>query len=318
MKWWMRRLACGLALVSLLAAAVGVTAAEAQQDEYVLGTDDVLAISVWMHPELERTVTVDARGNIVLPPIGEVKAAGLTAKQLADRISDRVSSYLRQTTTVTVSVTQFLSHSVYVSGAVARPGRYGFDQIPGLLDVLSQAGGALPTADLSRVQVLRREGATLRGLPADLTTALQMGTEEGLPRLLPGDAIVVPASAPGGALTSDAVGVLGEVGRPGLYSVGAGQDLWMLLAQAGGPTGRSNLSAIRVLSAGQPDARSAVTVNLQETLQRGNRSPFIVKPGDIVYLTPRGAGLWGGFLTMMAVTRDVVGVIAVVRVLERQ
>jgi polysaccharide export outer membrane protein len=302
----------------LCAAVVDVTAAMAQHEEYVLGTDDVLGISVWMHAELDRVVTVDAQGDITLPPIGEVKAAGLTAKQLADRIGDRLSSYLRQTTTVTVSVTQFMSHSVSVSGAVARPGRYGFEHIPGLLDVLSQAGGALSTAELSRVQILRKEGARLRSLPADLTTALQMGTEEGLPKLLPGDVIVVPAGATGGAVATDAVGVLGEVNRPGLYSVGTGQDLWVVLSQAGGPTGRSNLSAIKVLTREQPDAQRAVTVNLQETLERGNRSPFMVKPGDIVYLTPRGGGAWGGFLTMLSVTRDVVGIVTLVRVLENR
>jgi polysaccharide export outer membrane protein len=315
---WVRRLA--LPVVFALTAVVPSVSAQSApptqsappaQEEYLIGPDDVMSISVWMHPELERTLSVSSQGNITFPPIGEVKAAGLTAKQLSDRLSDRLSTYLRQTSTVTVTLTQFLSHSVYVSGAVARPGRYGFEHMPGLLDVISQAGGALPNADLSRVQVLRKDGATLQSMPADISTAVQSGTEMGLPSLMPGDAIVVPSSGISGAVTADAVGVMGEVNRPGIYGVGDGQDLWMVLAQAGGPTGRSDLTSIRVLSADRQDPTAAVRVNLQETLTKGNRSPFMVKPGDIVYITPRGGG-WNTFLELLAITRDVVGTIAIV------
>jgi protein involved in polysaccharide export with SLBB domain len=59
-----------------------------------------------------------------------------------------------------------MSQSVFVSGAVARPGRYGFERIPGLIDALSQAGGALSRADLSRVQMVRRMGTARTLRPA--------------------------------------------------------------------------------------------------------------------------------------------------------
>jgi polysaccharide export outer membrane protein len=262
-----------------------------------------------MHPELERTVTVSSQGNITFPPIGELKASGLTAKQLADKVTERLSTYLRQTTSVTVQVTQYLSHSVFVSGAVARPGRYGFERIPTLLDVISAAGGALPNADLSRVQVLHREGTTLHTVTADLTTAMQRGTSEGLPQLAANDVVVVPASATaGGPLTLDAVGVMGEVNRPGFYPVGDGLDLWMVLALAGGPTNRGNLGAIKVLTRDQKSQSSAVSVNLGETLSRGYQSPYVVKPGDVVYLNTKGTA-WNVFLSFLGITRDVLGVV---------
>jgi len=251
----------------------------------------------------------------VFAPIGEIKATGLTAKQLADRMGDRLSTYLRQTTTVTVTVSQYLSHSVFVTGAVARPGRYGFEKIPSLLDVISAAGGALPNADLSRVQVLRRQGAALQTLAADVTSAMQQGSEQSLPNLSAGDVVLVPSSSIGGAVTIDAVGVLGEINRPGIYQVGDGQDLWMVLAQAGGPTNRTNLGDIKVLTRNH-DVASAITVDLKETLNRGNRIPYVVKPGDIVYLHARGATFWSGFLTLLGVTRDVASLVAVIRVLE--
>ena len=296
-----------------LGAAQTPTSPAASSSDYVIGTEDVLSISVWMHPELERTVTVDARGNVIFPPLGEIKAAGSTPKQLAERLGDRLSTYLRQTATVTVTVTQFMSRSVLVSGAVAKPGRYGFERIPSLLDVLEQAGGALPNADLSRVLITRREKGALKSLTADVSRAMQEGSEARLPPLQPGDVVVVQAAAAGTALTADAAAVLGEVQRPGLYPVGSGQDLWMVLAQAGGPGGRGNLSTIKVVTS-SGDASTAVTVNLSETLSRGNRRPYLVKPGDIVYVNPRG-NAWNAFVTFLGVTRDVVGLVALTQAL---
>jgi polysaccharide export outer membrane protein len=283
-------------------------AAPVRAQEYIIGIDDVLQISVWMRPELERTVTVGAQGTIVLPPIGEIKAAGLSPKQLADQLSDRLSSYLRQTTSVTVAVTQFMSRSINVTGAVARPGRYGFEKIPGMLDVLAQAGGGTPGADLSRVQILRREGTALQTLTANVYDALDRGTSEGLPELKPGDVVVVPGSQDGasGPITPDAVGIMGEVGRAGYYTVGDGMDIWMALALAGGPTERADMSRIRVL---RRDAKegAVVEVDLAQTLRHGNVSPFLVKPGDVVYIKPRGQ-TWLGFLAFLAFARDVLGI----------
>jgi polysaccharide export outer membrane protein len=295
--------------VGLIASVPQVTRAA----DYVIGSDDVLQISVWMHPELERTVTVDADGNVIFPPLGEIKAMGQTPKQLSEKLGDRLSTYLRQTANVTVTVTQFLSRSVLVSGAVGRPGRYGFERMPGLLDVIQQAGGALSSADLSRVQVLRRDKGVLRTLSADVSKAMQEGSETNLPTLQVGDVVVVPAAGPSGGVSADASAVLGEVQRPGLYPVGTGQDLWMLLAQAGGPTGRGNLSKIRVVTR-DGAASAALTVDLQETLLKGNRAPYIVKPGDIVFLYSKGSA-WSAFLQFLGVTRDVVGLVAITQAL---
>ncbi len=286
--------------------------------DYTIGPEDKLQISVWRHPELDKTVTVEADGDIVFAPVGSIKAAGSTAAQLGERLGDRLSAYLRETVSASVTVIEFMSQSVFVSGSVARPGRYGFERMPGLLDVINHAGGALPEADLRRVQILRREGDRGRQvLAVDLSEALQRGSEAGLPTPQAGDIILVPsAAALGGALTVDAAGVLGEVLRPGLYPVGTGQDLWWVLAQAGGPTTRANLGGIKVLRKEQ-DTRRATTVNLQQVLDRGSRSPITIQPGDLVYLEPKGLSAWDGFVTLLGITRDVASLIAIVDVLQK-
>lgn len=314
----MRRTWQAVVMVVLALAAVGA-ARPAGGAEYVIGAEDVLQVSVWMHPELERGVTVDASGNITFPPIGELRAAGQTPTQLGNRLADRLSSYLRQTATVTVTVTQYMSQSVFVSGAVATPGRYGFEVVPGLLDVINRAGGATAGADLSRVQVLRREGDLRRPLNVDLARALREGTNAGLPELRPGDTIVVPGgpTAPGegggvAVASADAVGVLGEVTRPGLYPVGSGQDLWMVLAAAGGLTARGRFADVRVVR--PTDGGSSVfRVDLADQLRRGAREPFVVRPGDAVVVMGGGgwSTAWAVLSQTLTLSRDLVNIVVV-------
>src|SRR4029453_15015601 len=101
-------------------------------------------------------------------------------------------TYLRATTAVTVTVQQFLSRSVYISGAVARPGRYGWEQMPNLVDAIGQAGGAVPGADLSRVEIVRKEGAARRTIYADVGSFLPAGGGGPLPQRKPGAVVPVP------------------------------------------------------------------------------------------------------------------------------
>jgi polysaccharide biosynthesis/export protein len=301
---------------------VSLAARPACGEEYVIGAEDVLRVSVWMHPELEREVTVGADSSITFPPVGDLKAGGQTTNQLATRLSDRLSSYLRQTATVTVTVTHYLSQSVFVSGGVATPGRYGFERLPGVIDVISQAGGAIPGADLSKVQLIRREGDLRRPQTVDVARALREGTDAGLPALKPGDAVVVPAEPIGGGgarVSADVAGVLGEVARPGLYPVGAGQDLWLVLAAAGGLTPLGNLGDVRVVR--PKDSGTAVFgVNLKDQLTHGVREPFVVRSGDVIYVTGRGgwSHTWGALTQFLSISRDLANIVVVADYLNRR
>ena len=307
----------------VLCAMLGVAAGPelAAAEEYVLGPEDVVSISVYLHPELERTSAIDLDGTLTVPPIGSIKAIGLTPRQLGDRISEKLSTYLRQTTAVTVTVTQFLSRSVFVSGAVAKPGRYGFERIPSLIDVISQAGGAVPGADLSRIEILRREEGGRRTLRADVASSLRDGVGVPLPDLKPGDTVVVPLTPGGLAAAGDGAGVLGEVAKPGLYAVGGGQDLWTVLAAAGGHTVRGDLSNVRVLTYDGGNV-AVITINLRQTLQRGGRGPYVVKAGDVVFVSATGASQFGraltGLQTLLTVSRDVIQLAVLRELLDQQ
>lgn len=287
----------------LLALVVMLAPGRARAEDYIIGAEDVLAVSVYLHPELERSATVDANGSVTFPPVGEVKAAGLTPRQLGDRIGDKLTTYLRQTTQVTVTVTGFLSRSVYVTGAVAKPGRFGFERMPTLPDAIAQAGGAAVGSDLSRVQVIRNDGTTRKTIYADVARVLRDGVTSDLPELKPGDTIVVPQGMGAAAYAGQGVGgsVIGEVARPGIYPVGNGQDLWTLLAGAGGVTSNSDLKKVRILSR-QGDGYNAVQLNLKDILDHGSPTAVVVRDGDLVYIPSlRTSNLARGTIAIVAI-----------------
>ncbi|MBI1796801.1 MAG: polysaccharide export protein [Candidatus Eisenbacteria bacterium] len=301
----------GLWMVAVLLIA-GVGAARAE--DYVLGADDVLQVSVWLHPELERTVTIAGDGTIVYPPIGSLAAAGLTPKQLGDKLANQLGTFLRQTTAVTVTVSQFMSRSVFVSGAVSKPGRYGFEHIPGLIDAISQAGGVVAGADLAHVQVIRKEGDNRRTIEADVAASLRDGVGSTLPQLKPGDTVLIPSiNAPGQAPgAGEGVGVIGQVVRPGLYTVNGTSDVWSVLAAAGGVSALGDLGSVNVITR-QGAGQAVATINLREALKHGTRAPFLVRTGDVIFVpstADRGGGrAWAAFQLALGATRDVVSLV---------
>src|SRR5258708_6284170 len=57
---------------------------------YLIGPEDVLTIDVWKEPGISRTVPVRRDGRISLPLLDDVKAAGLTPKELSATIAERL------------------------------------------------------------------------------------------------------------------------------------------------------------------------------------------------------------------------------------
>jgi polysaccharide export outer membrane protein len=268
------------------------------QNEYIVGADDVLNVSVWQRDDLSRTVAVRATGRITFPPVGEIQAAGLSTSQLAQRIEDELYAYTRQRPEVTVAVVAFNSRKVFITGQVAQPGRYVFEQIPSLPEVLGIAGGAMPGAQLSDVRIVRTSGGVAQSIRVDLQGYLHGSQAGSLPELLPGDLIYVPGSfgnAQAAAMAGEGMVayVFGQVARPGAYPVSGEADIVEVLAMAGGTTPVANLRKVQVLT---HDAGAAVVadVDVEAYLQRGAAAGgFPVRAGDTINVPSRQPGTVG-------------------------
>ena len=127
----------------------------AHDDNFVIGNDDVLAISVWKEPELTKSVPVRSDGKISLPLVGEIQAAGQTPHQLEQVITDKLKSFIT-TPEVTVVVEKVNSRKYNVLGEVTKPGSYPLTTEMTVMDAIAAAGGFRDFAKKSGVYVLRK------------------------------------------------------------------------------------------------------------------------------------------------------------------
>ena len=135
---------------------------------YVLGPDDQLTMRVLEVDEVtDKPFRIDQDGNINLPMVGPVHAAGMTIHQLETAIVEKFRPYVRQPQ-VTINITELRSQPVSVIGAVNAPGVHQLQGHKTLIEMLSLAGGLRADAGY-RVKITRHmewgpiplEGATV-------------------------------------------------------------------------------------------------------------------------------------------------------------
>jgi polysaccharide biosynthesis/export protein len=162
---------------------------------YLIGPEDILTIDVWKEPGISRTVPVRRDGKISLPfslpLLDDVKAAGLTPKELSSTIAER----LRETIVnpqVTVIVSQMSSQRIYILGQVNRGGAYPLVPEMTALQALSIAGGFTPFANLKKIYVMRAENGQENIFPINYKEVISKRNPQQNIQLKAGDTIVVP------------------------------------------------------------------------------------------------------------------------------
>lgn len=188
-----RKLLCAALLVLSVGITGLVSAQEKAQerDEYKIGPEDILNISVWKNADISRLVPVRPDGMISLPLLHDVQAAGLTPMQLQDILRKRLTEYL-PSPEVSVIVVEVHSFKVSIIGEVQRPGSYELRRQTTVLDALALAGGFKDFASPARIVVLRPEGKTVKRVPFNYKKVTSAGGEAENFFLQPGDIILVP------------------------------------------------------------------------------------------------------------------------------
>jgi polysaccharide biosynthesis/export protein len=168
------------------------TAASASQagPEYVIGPDDTLHIAVWREADLTASLPVRPDGKISLPLLDDVQAAGLTPKQLADSITEKLKKYVADPR-VTVVVTAINSKRIFINGEVLHPGPMPMLPSMTVLQALSSAG-LNQFAKIKGIYVLRMQNGKQQKLAVNYKKLLKGEQIEQNYLLQPGDTIVVP------------------------------------------------------------------------------------------------------------------------------
>lgn len=257
-----------IALVLFLVAALPVAA----QNDYIVGSQDVLTVTVFGEAELSGKYTVEQDGTFTFPQIGRVKAGGLTLRALEQQLKTKLADGYLKNPQVAVAIETYRSQRILVLGEVRAPGEYQLTGEMTLLAALARAGSTTATAGHEAMIVRARKNPKPGEDPSEVLridlTELQAGNMGLNLTLQDGDTISVPKA--------QSVFVTGQVKSPGAYAADPGATVLQVLSLAGGLTDRGSDSRIRIQR----------TVNGKK-VEVAAKLTDVVKPGDTIIVRER-------------------------------
>src|SRR5262245_46045101 len=272
----------GALLLVTLVLAYGFLCPAAAQ-EYVIGARDVLKIAVWGQEDLSKDYPVDPDGYVSFPLVGRVKATGLTPTAFADDLRGRLEKDYLVNPQVLVSVKEYLSQKVHVSGEADKPGVYYLSGPTTVRDVLSRAGGLSKSAG-SQVVLVR--AATLRSGGAGAAEPATLRLE--VARVLAGDPAENLAVGDGDTLVvprGNTFFVFGEVRKPGAFPLDKDTNVLEGITLAGGFTDKAAPGRVRVIRS-MKGSQTVINVDINDVIKRGHREKAIPLLENDVVVVP--------------------------------
>ena len=265
-------------LVTALSLSPGA-AIRAQVTNYIVGPQDVLAITLYDQQDLSGKYTVEADGTFTFPLIGRVKAGGLSLRDVEQALRLALADGFFRNPQLSVAVEQYRSQRVFVMGEVRNPGPYPLVSDMTLIEALARAGSTTEHAAGEALIVRSSAASPTSGpvLPAQDggaevlrvdVKALQSGQLSSNARLRDGDTIFVPRA--------ELVYVFGQVNRPGSYALQRGTTVLQALSLAGGITDRGATGRIKI-----------VRLEKGKTVEVRVKLTDLVRPGDTIIVPER-------------------------------
>lgn len=272
-----------------------------EEGDYRLRVGDSIRVSIYGEQGTERTLTIDAYGEISYLLVGRIQAAGFTINEFTELINKEMKKQL-QFALVNVVPVEFGGVSYTILGQVRDPGRKTLMGHTTVLDAIAQANGMSigffrgQTQDLADLQhaFLARRG---QYVPIDFRQLIIEGDMRENIVLEDGDYIFIPSS-----LTRH-IYVVGEVNLPANIGYLNRETLSGAIAKAGGVN--EDASAYAYVVRGSLSCPKTMRVHLKG-LFRGGVKDMLLQPGDIIYV-PRRDSIFGENLVYSALSAFVAG-----------
>lgn len=253
--------------------------------EYRIGKDDLIEVTVFEVPELAGTSRVTASGTISIPLLGPLYVAGRTPQEVERSVEEALKKRYINDPHATVFVREYASQPVSVIGAVRAPGIYQIKGQKSLLDMLAMAQGVDQGAG-NIIQLIRSKthgsGDDPDGVRREIIEInVEDLTENGKLALnvlvLAGDVINV--------LRAGSIFVVGEVIRPNEFVLRNGKNITVTqaVALANGFTKEAKKSACLVIRYHRDGTKEEIPVDSAKVL-RGDAIDVPMLPNDILFV----------------------------------
>lgn len=257
-------------------------------NNYLIAPGDEIDIQLFGSKNESYQLEVHRDGSIQFPELGPIHLAGLTFSELKSNLNNRIKKQILGVDT-SISLGSLRTMQVYVSGDVYKPGAYNIPSLATVTQALIAAGGFRKTGSLRKI-VVRRNHKVIDRL--DLYDLLLKGETKHDIRLQSGDTVFVESKGPD-------VSIDGQIRRPAVYEMKAGETLGELIKNAGGSKADAYLQQVEIKRFAE-DGVHVLTADAE------NAQGLNVKlhPGDKVLLKQVSDQLKNSVIVRGAVTRQ--------------
>lgn len=244
--------------------------------EYRIGVNDLIEISVFEVPDLTTISRVTASGTLSMNYVGSVSVLGRTTEELARSVEEALKKSINDPR-VNVFVREYASQPVTIMGAVKLPGIYQIKGQKFLLEMMAMAQG-LDISHGNTIQVMRRKSdGTATTISVSIEDLIQNGKSELNIPIEAGDTINV--------LQAGSVFIIGEVARGGEVTLRYGRDITVAqaIAQSGGFTKEAQRKESKIVRIHRDGTRDEIPVNIEKILE-GADDDVRLMPNDILFV----------------------------------
>lgn len=239
-------------------------------EDYIIGENDTLFVSVWGNEKLSLSVKVRPDGKITIPALGEVLAAGLTPKELQDLLTEDLKNLIKSPV-VTVIVEEINNNKVYVFGGGIDAGVFPLNGKTTLLQLLCRIEG-VNKADLRKAYVLRKG----EKINEDFYELFIKGNTKEDILIKANDLIFIPA------FEDKNIYVIGAVNDPMAIEYREGLKVMDAILEAGGFTKFASKNST-VIFRENGGKKTSIRVKLKDLIKDGDlKQNVILERGDYI------------------------------------
>ncbi|HER63515.1 MAG TPA: hypothetical protein ENO11_06025 [Desulfobacteraceae bacterium] len=264
---------------------------EKNTTDYILGSGDLITITVFESEELNTETRISSRGDVAMPLLGRVHVEGLTAVEAEKKIEQALIKDYMHTAHVSLFIKERMNQQITLVGAVKQPGTFETQSRKRILEVLAFAGGLSSTAaDTAYITRKNKDDATNQVFLVDLDALLTEGKVDMNMLIQGGDVIFIPES--------DMIQVDGAVRRPGSFKIDGDLTVDSAIASAGGLANYADEDDIKLIRKNREGKREIVQLSLDniiamkenrnKDIKNGPWQELLLRDGDVIFVEASG------------------------------